>query len=369
MQPLDPAGVYTNAAVIAALTGANGTRTMSFRFDRLNSANTFVEAVDFVVGGTVTNNALADVKRTAKFRVLDRTGVDYLKDRLKPWARLSMPDGGFVEWPLGVFILATPGRVLDTNGLITRDVEAYDQLLSLKQDIVTDRYTVAAGTAYTTAIATLTGGFTSIITASSLTLPAALEWAPGVTKLRILNDLLAAINYESAWFDELGRLICRPYLAPSSRSAEYAYTADSLSVITGNVEQSLDLYSVPNKWVLVKSEADQASIKGTYTNANPASPTSTVSRGRTIVDFRVEQEAADQATIDAKAARLAFEASQVFESIKFSTLLMPMHSNADVISLSVPGLGVSDKFTEHTWELPLAAGARMSHTVRRVVNV
>lgn len=369
MQPLDPESNYTDAAVLDALRGRYGTRTMSYRYDRLNQSNVFIEPIDCVVSGSVSNNALADIKRTGRFRILDRSGINYLKDRIQPWARLAMPDGGFVEWPLGVFLLATPKRILDESGVVSRNVEAYDQLLVLKRSKIADRYTIAAGTTYVSAIATVAASFNYLIVPSSLTLPAALEWEPGTTWLRILNDLLGAINYESAWFDESGRLICRPYLSPAVRAAEYDYEANEFSVITGAPEQTLDLFDIPNRWVLVKSNPDESLLKGTYTNVNPASLTSTVSRGEIITDFRTEQDAADQSTIDAKAARLGFEASQVFENIQVSTAAMPMHSNADVVKLAIPGLAVDDKYSEHMWTLPLAPGARMTHTVRRVVTV
>lgn len=369
MQSLDPSGIYTDAEVIAALTARQGTRMMTYRYDRLDELNNYVEPLDWVLSGSVANNSLADIKRTAKFTVLDRGTINYLKDRVRPWARLAMPDGGVVEWPLGVFLLATPTRALDEVGVVTRDVDAYDQLLVLSQDKVGDRYSIAAGTVYTTAIATLTFGLASSIVPSALTLPTAMEWEPGTPKLRILNDLLGAINYESAWFDEQGRLICRPYQSPAVRSSEYTYADDEASVRTGGANQTLDLFDVANKWVLVVSEADRAALTSTYTNTSTASPTSTVSRGRTIVDFRGSEDAADQTTLDAKAARYAFEASQVFEAIDFTTAAMPMHSNADVLTLDIPALGVAAKYSEQSWELPLETGARMSHKVRRVVTV
>jgi hypothetical protein len=284
---------------------------------------------------------------------------------------IELPDTrpGYVEWPLGVFLLATPERTVDDDDVVMREVDAYDQLLVLQQDKVADRYSIPAGTVYTTAIATLVFGLAASIVPSSLTLATTLEWEPGTTKLRILNDLLAAINYESAWFDETGRLVCRPYQSPAVRGPEYTYNDDNASVITGKVGQTIDLFGVPNKWVLVKSEADLPAIVGTYTNTSPTSPTSTVSRGRVIVDFRTEEDAADQTTINAKAARLGFEASQVFENVKFNTAAMPMHSNADVVALKIDALAIDGKYSEHTWELPLETGATMAHTVRRVVSV
>jgi len=369
MQALDPLGHYTDAEVSDALTGRQGSRYMSYRYDRLDELNKYIEPIDYVLSGTVSNNALADIKRTAKFSLLDRGGLNYLKDRIRPWARLGMFDGGFVEWPQGVFLLSTPERELGTDGIVRRNVEAYDQLLVLQQDKTTDRYSIAAGVKYTDAINTLAFSFSRSVVPSALTLPAGMEWEPGTAKLRILNDLLGAINYESSWFDEAGNLICRPYLSPADRTPGYTYAADSMSLIIGPSTQTLDLFEVPNKWVLVKSEADQVPLVGTYTNTLSTSPTSTVSRGRVIVDVRTETDAADQATLTAKAERLGFSASQIFENIKFSTASVPLHSNADVLRLNFPGLAVDAVYSEHTWDLPLAVGAAMSHTVRRVVNV
>ncbi len=373
MQALDPLGVYPEAEVIDALTSRYGTRTLDFRFDRLSSTNTYLEPCDFVEHAAVSNNALADIKRTAEFTVLDRTGINYLRDRVRPWVRLAMPDGGHVEWPLGVFLLSTPGRDLEPSGVVSRDIVAYDQLVVLNDDKITDRYSIAAGVVYTTAIATLVATVVGLglysITPSALALPAAVEWEPGTTKLRILNDLLGAINYDTAFFDESGKLICRPYQSPAVRPIEYTYADDASGVRIDSARQTLDLFNVPNKWVAIVSEPDRPVLRSEYTNVNPDSPTSTVSRGRTITRIIPEVDAADQTTLDAIVARYAFEASQVFENVRLSTAIMPFHSNADVVALNVPGLALDGKYSEHSWSFDLEVGARMSHVVRRVVTV
>ncbi len=371
MQPLDPSGVYPDAEVVDALVARGGARTMTYRYDRLDASRTYLGPLSNVLAGAVANNALGTIKRTARFTMLETGELDYLSDLVRPYARLAMPDGGFVEWPLGTFSLATPDRLLDEVGVVTREVEAYDLLVVLNDDKTTDRYSVAAGVAYTTALATVaTGaGLAYAITPSALTLPAAMEWEPGTTKLRVVNDLLSAINYKSATINELGVLLCQPYQSPTTRPTEYVYADGSASVRRGGTRQGLDLFSVANRWVLVKSEPDQTALTSTYTNADPLSPTSTASRGRTIVDFRTEQDAADQSTLDAKAARLAFEASQVFEAVDFETAAMPMHGDADLLRLELPGLAIAARYVEQTWSLPLTTGATMRHKARRVVTV
>jgi hypothetical protein len=197
-----------------------------------------------------------------------------------------------------------------------------------------------------------------------------MEWEPGTPKLKVINALLSAVNYQSLSFDEDGRAVVQPYVAPSLRAEEYVYADDvDTSLLLPEVEQELDLFSVPNKWVLVVSNPDQSLIVATYTNSNPASPTSTMRRGRTIVDYRTEQDAADQAALDGKAERLAFEASQVYESIRFETGLNPLHSGNDVYRIRYTPLAVNSTFSEAEWTMRLKAGEPMAHRARRVVSI
>lgn len=274
----------------------------------------------------------------------------------------------YVEWPQGVFIPITPNRHIGSGSTVTRDVDLYDPLLQYDDDKVSARYTVTAGTNYITKIVELLGASTpQLVTASSKTLPAAKEWEPGTSKLSIINDLLGALNYEALWFDETGRAICAPYVAPGDMPVEWRYATDQSSVIMPGVDHTLDLFNVPNKWVLTVSEADRAILTATYTNSNVNSPTSTVNRGRTIVDYRTETEAADQATLNAKVLRLAQEASQVYESVEFDTGIMPFHGHRDSLEIAYPALGVTDFYNEQTWEMDMKAGGTMSHRVRKVV--
>jgi hypothetical protein len=378
MQPLaPPTGDHnpngaTAADVLDALTGQTGGRRFSFRYELLSSANVLLGDLDNVLDATIEMDWLADIKRKARFTVRDDGVIDYLSDRIKPWARLHLPpygDDDFVEWPLGVFLLSTPSRSSDASDAVIRQVDGYDGLQVFIDDLVTDRYTVAAGTAYTAAVSTLLGSIAKNVAASSSTLPVAKEWDPGTSKLKIINELLGAINYQSLSFDEDGVAIVRAYTAPSVRASEYTYADNSRSVMLPEVEQTFDLFSVPNRWVLVVSDPDRAALSSTYTNTDPSSPTSTVRRQRTIVDFRTEQDAADQTALDAKAARLAFEASQVFEAIDFETGLMPIHSGNDVYAITYSTLAVNAKYSEQSWSMPLKAGATMRHRARRVVTV
>lgn len=288
----------------------------------------------------------------------------------------------YVEWPLGVFLLSTPHRELLKGDVLVRPVQGYDQLQVYSDDAVSSRYEVAASASYTDAVETLLGGVTADIVASTETLPAARDWDPGTTKLRIINDLLASINYRPLHFNADGRAQVKPYVSPQDQPPEWTYSDLSASVLGYNARQELDLFGVANQWIVVVSEPDQPVLSSTYTNTDPASPTSTTRRGRTITDFRSSPEGLGgglgpdgnpipptQGELDAYVEKLAFEASQVYAALEFRTGLMPIHGTYDVYQITFDRMAINAKFSEHTWSMDLRGGAFMTHRARRVVVI
>lgn len=367
---------YTSSQVYDTLRGRYGRREARFRYDLLNSSDVKIGELSAITGGRVSNNALAEIKRTAVFELTESQetlAINYLSDRIMPWCELKMTDGGWAKFPLGVFLLSTPKRQAGRAGEVARSIEAYDKLQILVDDKFADRYRVAAGTNYISAVSTiLTGAGIGItkqnLTPTASTLPTDREWEPGMKKLQAVNDLLEACNYRSLRFDESGYAVAIPYQTPDQRPVEDVYKDDDEGIIVPAVAETVDLFAIPNKWVLVVSQPDRAVLTSTYTNSNAASPTSTVSRGRTIVDFR-QVDAADQTALDGLAQRLASEASQVYSTVEWESWIMPHHSDFDVYELHYTALALAHKYAEIAWDFDLTAGARMCHRCRRVVAI
>lgn len=367
---------YTDDEVRQVLQGAS--RGWSFRYDLLGLDNERLGALSAVSSASVEYNALADVSGQAKFVIEETDEVDFLRDRIQPWVRLAMPandrgDPAWVEWPQGVYLLSTPTRKTTAAGRVLREVGGMDQTLVLREDLTAERYHVAAGTKYTDAVVTLLDGLIPQldVVPSDLTLPTAKEWDPGTSRASILGDLLTAANYQGFHLDAFGAGQVRPYQSPQDQAPSYTYANDAVSVMLPEVSQERDLYGVANRWVLVASVPDaDVALTAEKTNDSASSPTSTVSRGRTITDYReVQEDAPDQATLNARVERLAFEASQVYEAVEFETGLQPFHEHAEVYSIAFSDLGLSAKFSEHRWSMDLRAGATMKHRARRVVSV
>ncbi|ESU71179.1 hypothetical protein T260_15150 [Geobacillus thermopakistaniensis] len=396
MQPLARDG-FTAEQVKAAIHMAGGSRKIDFRYELLDKNDNVIGDLNNVIDAEISMDSLASIKRTAKFRLKDDGSINFLSDRIRPYLRLYVPPGrllgryyyffqssfsaefdlrvapekgGWVEFPLGIFLLSSPTRK-DSNQNIYRDVEAYDGLLILRDDKFDTRYTVRAGTNYRQAVIDIlaSAGITKHnIEQTDKVLPVDMEFEPGKEKLEAINALLTAINYTPIHVDVYGYFTSMTYRSPSIRSAEYTYKDDELSIIYAGMEEELDLFNVPNKWVVLCSNAEQ-SLMSSYTNSNPNSPTSTVNRGRTIVDYREVTDIADQQSLDAYVQRIAFEASQVYGKLTFETALNPLHDYMDVLEIDYSPLGIKGKYVETGWTMPLKAGARMKHEVRKVVAI
>lgn len=370
MQIIEQGG-YTRQQIIDALHAKHASRVIKFRYDLLNRQEIKIGTLDNVVSGEVSMASLAtEIKRAARFYMKENKDIDWLNDRVQPFCMLRMPDG-WVEWSLGIFLLNSPKRK-EQNRQVYRDIEAYDGLQVLLDDKFDSRYAIASGTKYITAIQNIffTLGITKInIPNTDLILGITKEFEIGTAKLRAINELLGELNYTSLWVDERGYYTAMPYIIPSDRAIDYQYKDDELSIIYPGLEEELDLFSVPNKFVVVQSNAEAEPLVSTYTNENPASVTSTVSRDRTIVDFRQVDNIANQAALDNRTKRIAFESSQVYGHTEFETAIMPIHSYSDLLQIQYSALRINDRYVETNWAIPLQAGARMKHRARKVVAI
>ncbi|GMA48668.1 hypothetical protein GCM10025857_39780 [Alicyclobacillus contaminans] len=376
MQPLVPQGSpYTADQVKAALHAVHGSRRLSYTFDLLDANNAVIRDITNLVvaeQSTIKMDCTADdIKRSATFQIKDDGSINWLQNRIRPWAVLHMPDGGNIRWPQGIFIPAAPGRSYQGPSTY-RQVTAYDLMYILKQSGPNARYVVDEGTNIAGAVVTVLKnlGIQQInIQTCDKTMPTWYDWTPDVAWLDVCNTLLKIINYEPLFVDEQGYFTSRPATTPQQRAEEYAYATDAWSVIAPGATDTLDYFAVPNQWVGIVSEPDKISLTYTYTNDNPASPTSTVNRGGLIIRKTISVDAADLDSLQGIVEQQAYTDSQVARQVTFNTLAMPIHSYNDVYHLTHTRLAVDGKYQELSWEMPLKGGTEMTHTVQEVLPV
>ena len=365
-------GQYSKDEIIKMLHSPS--RVIKFRYDLLDRNDKKIGKLDSVLNGEITMNSLAiNIKRTGKFKIKESEfkDIDWLNDKVQPFCMFKMPDGGWIEYPMGIFLLSSPTKK-EKNSVVYRDIEAYDGLKILLDDKFDKRYTIQEKSSYLKVITDilLGAGVTKInITETDLMLRTTKEFEIGTEKLRVINELLQEINYTSLWVDENGHYTAKPYILPNEREVEYTYADDELSVMYPGIEEELDLFDIPNKFVIVASNPENLPLVSRYENLNPRSVTSIPSRQRVIVDYREVDDIANQKALDEYTKRIAYEASQIFGYVNFNTAIVPFHSYSDLLEIKNSTLGIESSYVETSWRMRLQAGAQMEHTARRVIQI
>ncbi|MFB5189062.1 hypothetical protein [Alicyclobacillus fastidiosus] len=374
MLPLAQSG-YTDAQVKAALHAIQGNRRLYFRYAHLTKDEQYIRDITNLVQanqGSITMDSTADqIKRSATLTIKDDGGINWPQDRIQVFARLYLPVG-YVEWAQGIFLLSSP--TTKYQGLNRyRDVQAYDPMQQLTDWGFDARYVVNEGDNYVEAVKSILAGagITKInIDPTDKTLPTWLDWPPDTSRLDVANQLLKLINYQTLHVDENGYFTSHPYQTPQVRAEEYSYVTDGQSVIFGGsngATSTEDYFSVPNTWIGVVSEASDLYLTYTYTNSDPNSPSSTVSKGRVVTKY-IDVQATD---LDSLQGIVEQQASQdtMIHQVNFSTAVMPIHSYDDVYHFTHNPLGIDGKFEEQSWTMPLQAGGMMQHVANEVVSI
>lgn len=344
-------------------------REVSFRYDLLNHNETKIGELTSS-GGSLGLNSLAQIKRKGKFNFKENEfkDIDWLNDKIQPVFILNNE----AEFPLGVFMISSPNRQLKSKNIF-REVECFDTSLILLEDKFDTRYRIVQGTNYTTALTQIIGSagiWKMNIPYIDAQLKTDREFEIGTSKLEAVNALLQEINYTSIWVDELGNFTSSHYILPTDRLVEYSYKNDEMSIIVPDSSmEEMDLFSVPNNFIIVATNPETPPLVSRYTNDNAGSPTSTVNRRRIIMDFREVDDIANQGILDEYVRRIAYEATNVYGKFIFDTAIMPHHSYMDALFCEHTDLGVKDKYIETSWEMDLKAGGRMRHSARRVIRL
>lgn len=342
-------------------------RTVWYEYDLLDKEEEPLGKI--TAQGSIDYNSTAAIQRCASLSIKEERDIDFLSERVRPSMCMRTP-GGIVHYPLGVFLMSSPSRKASV-GAVGRSIECYDKCQILADDKFDTRYKVAAGTNYIAAVSTIltSAGITdALLTVTTKSLAADLEFGMGTSKLEAVNKLLKAINYNPLYAAADGHLVAKPYEDPVIRTVEATYITDSKSIVFRGAEEELDVFNAPNKIVRYLETADRDVMIATVTNDDPLSKLSTVSRGRTIVDIAAVTDIADQATLEAYTQRVAAE-KKIYQKIIFETAAMPNHESLDCLYIINKDLDIQGKFIEQAWHLDMSLGGHMRHECRKAVSI
>lgn len=359
MQPIARDGL--TADQVRAIVGAS-VLEVEAGCDLLDTDNVYVGDISehLVPGGSqVKRNSYATIHGTCKLGL--STELDWGKDRVRPWMRLTSPSGSF-RVDLGVYLLSTPDTTAGEDPR-TWQVEGYD-LLEVLNHPHGQTFTASAGEAYLDVVTDLVEAFGLEVSLSSKAegklLPRDRVWPidPDTSTLEIVNDLLGAAGYRGIYARWDGVLRSEPYQSPTDRPSEWVYdTADPRTIVGPLRTLTADFFDAANRLVAILDDPEAGEPTegdGLYTLTNQSDGrTSIDARGRTI--SRVELlDAADQEALETQADQIFEEEKRVTEELTDLTVgPNPLHWHMDVARVVDPDLFFDRKCLVRSWSLPL----------------
>lgn len=334
--------------------------------------NLIEDISDGLVDGSIAWSLNAGIHRTCDLEIT--RALQWGAQLVRPYMILS--NGQITaRWNLGVYMLTTP-VVRYGSSPRTYEAQGYDRLMLLNREVGV-AYSVASGTTYRQALlnAFSAAGLTGVYiegSAADNTLPATRSW-PLVAKdeadqdqtdtpatwLRVINDLLQAINFRGVWCNEDGIFQCVAYQEPAVRAPEFSFDANDehISIVGEDREQVQDAWSTPNKWVF-RWKNGGTGIEGDGIYTVDESDTVNGDRlGRTLEWVSViDYEAASQAKLVELGNRRVAADKRVVTTYELTTGTFPPAGHADIYTYADNELGAAQKVQAIRWKLSLNGG-------------
>lgn len=321
-----------------------------------------------VVSCTITENSLSSLKASGKLECCSDPAIGDNLVRVYSDSTL----GGMAQTIChGTFFATTPSATIsDVADGVACDM--YSTLWILQQNKVVETYTAPAGTNAVDLAAELAKGYGNklnvIATPSGAALSADHTWDAGTSYLEIVNWLLDFAGYGSVGVDAYANAIMAPYVPPASKAPRVTFSDTQDSLSESSFTRTFDTFEVPNKVVVICSNAESEPMKATAINDDPENPYSTTARGKLIVKVERVSDIADQAALDAKARELLFSGMSVVESIEFTHAFLPFEVG-DAVLMDYTRSNFVRKMVTTSREKKMIPGMRCKTSARRFVNL
>jgi hypothetical protein len=378
-----------------------GARSTSYRYELLQ--HNVTTGVDSLLGfldgvrdeGSMRWSSSSSVKKSCSLSVVDLvqagpgltrvSDVNLVTTRIRPVLVIE----GLPEIPLGVYVVTAAPEEWAATGR-TYSIELHDKSTVLEQDAVDVSYSVGTSTAVLQLVKTViesAGELIDVDASDTRTLTSPLVWEAGTSKLRIVNDLLDALNYNSLFVDGVGNFRATAYVPPADRSIRYSMLNDDsgvslvrelsdgdASIYLPEWKRDRDTYKVPNRVTAVAAgDGDAAPLSGTVTNEDPASPFSFPSRGRWItrvidgVDVPDLSEVATVTFLEDKARQTLVAASAVQAAVNVKCLPIPLELLDVLVFASTPA-GINARHVVRGVSLGLSFAGVMDLELQEVIS-
>jgi hypothetical protein len=316
---------------------------------------------------SVAVQSTATVKRTLSGMWLDPYDeqlIDVLSMRIRPYWVLD--DALRTRFPLGVFLFSDANRNRSTAGLDLKGT-LYDQTVIIDQGL-SHTYGLPSGYLITDALTELAAGVgisgTLIqVDVSDATTYIDIGWRAGTSRYDIMSELATMAGFYPPYFDNNG--VLRFKLAPSTLvdvPMDHTYnTTPSSRLIAGTLEESDDLITAPNRYLVVSTAATGAEVSGYY-DLPASAPQSFANRGYLVVK-RIDAQGIKNSAAATKRAQLeAIIDYNSFNWVSFDATPDPRHDIFDTVQY------LDNNYREVGWTLRLKPGGQHSHKIRKIYS-
>lgn len=339
-------------------------KTPTFRFDIVENGVCIGQA--FALNKpSVKCDSDAEVKMSLSGEfVLNIQNPNWLKARIKPYLII-----GGKESSLGEYLISQADDCTDKKGVKFWQIKGMDLGRIPQRSRTEKRVLFQAGQRYTDIVQSilLELGISRIIAIQS---DATLkndrtDWEIGTSWIKIINSLLAEINYQSLWFDTEGNARIQPHRQVDGTVIDHRYESGELSQIKPQVDISSDIYKAYNVFTaMVSSPEYEEPMIAVSVNDIPTSRISTVNIGRVQAPIEKLDDIANQEELQKYVDNLRFQSMCSTETISFRTALN-QHQVRDIVSIHHPQ--ASGIYQETQWKMTLSFDGEMTHTAQRVV--
>lgn len=325
----------------------------------------------------ITHDRVAEIKRTATFKVIENGVINFLTDAIRVFWRVRQATSGATtyEYKMGTFYLNSPTLPLLKQGPL-REVTGYDALALAQQNKMDDWLVSPTGDNVSiTVINILTKAFPNagiLLPLSPITFTEPRMSEAGASILDVVNRMLAYIGYTSLRANTDGSFLATPYVRPQDRSIDYGYGDDSSSLLIGDAQVfEQDVFDAPTGYVRTVSKPGTSNPAYPLISQYniPSGPFSAAGRGRTIIDY-ASVDVADQATLDTLTKAEADQMMLRHTNLHFQTPLMP-HDWAECLLFiysRLPAGYNSLKWIERSWTFPCIPGGVMEHVAETALS-
>jgi hypothetical protein len=380
----DQGTVYSADDVLATLT--KGVAKERWIWDQLDQTGLIVgDLTPFVeidqAPPTITYDSTQAVKRNLTMQLsgnvpLYKNGILSLNSQVRGHYQIRMPDKGYIDFVIGTFVVLPAGGTI-TTARTTHNLVAADYgqlLLDYNFDVATSISGGISAIAAVGALLAIPGTLTPITMVipdigRQLVLP--ITWDAGTSRLKAINDVLVAVNYFPAWFDEMGVLRSAPI--PDWNTVDPVVVFDgtrSGSILQVPISLTADWSSVGNIQTVQVEDSRRPAFSVTYVNDNPLSPVSTVNFHRKSLPPHKDSNIPDKITAGLVAKALTQAAARIYQTWTPDTFAWPVSQDQDVIEVVYTDPDDGERridFLELGWSMVCKAGQKTNHTLSQLV--